>query len=51
MAVFILLGFVYLVGIVGIVIMKKLQPWNRIYSIWVAAVCILLTLFVTFYVF
>lgn len=35
-----LLVLVYLVGSAGIVIMKKLQPEDKIYPVWVAAICV-----------
>ena len=45
-----LLVLVYLVGSTGIVIMKKLQPEDKIYPVWVAAICVILTCFVVWYV-
>lgn len=45
-----LLVLVYLVGSAGIVIMKKLQPEDKIYPVWVAAICVILTCFVAWYV-
>ena len=45
-----LLVIVYLVGSAGIVIMKKLQPEDKIYPVWVAAICVILTCFVVWYV-
>jgi hypothetical protein len=44
-----LLAIVYLTAIVGIAIMKKLLPEDKIYPIWTVAVCIMLTLFLTWY--
>ena len=38
-----LLVLVYLVGSAGIVIMKKLQPEDKIYPVWVAAICVIKT--------
>ena len=46
----VLLGIVYLIAAAGIVIMKKIQPEDKIYPIWVAFVCIVLTAFVIWYV-
>lgn len=40
---------VWIVAIVGIRIMKKIQPDDKIYSVWAVIVCILLTLFVGWY--
>jgi hypothetical protein len=45
-----LLVLVYLIGSAGIVIMKKLQPEDKIYPVWVAAICVILTCFVVWYV-
>lgn len=41
----ILLALVYIIGGVGILIMKKLQPEDKIYPVWVAAICVILTCF------
>lgn len=47
LGVIILLVLVYAIGIVCVLIMKKLQPENvPIYAIWVVVVCVLLTVFV-----
>lgn len=46
----ILLALVYIIGGVGILIMKKLQPEDKIYLVWVAAICVILTCFVVWYV-
>jgi hypothetical protein len=46
----ILLALVYIIGGVGILIMKKLQPEDKIYPVWVAAICVILTCFVVWYV-
>lgn len=50
MLVYLAVAFVYLVGIIGIVVMKKIQPDDWIYPAWVVIVCILFTLFVGWYV-
>ena len=42
-------AFVWVVAIVGIKIMKKIQPEDKIYPFYVLAICILLTLFVGWY--
>lgn len=44
------LVIVYLAAFAGIVIMKKIQPDDKIYPVWVVIVCILLTLFVGWHV-
>lgn len=46
MTVCMLIAIVYIVAGVGIAIMKKIQPNDRIYPVWVVVVCILFTLFV-----
>jgi hypothetical protein len=46
----ILLALVYIIGGVGILIMKKLQPEDKIYPVWVAAICVILTCFVVWHV-
>lgn len=45
-----LLSLVYLAGSAGIVIMRKLQPEDKIYPVWVAAICVILTCFVVWHV-
>lgn len=50
MPAYVLLIIVYLVAIVGIVVMKKIQPDDRIYPWWVVIVCILITLFIGWHV-
>ena len=45
MGVVILLAIFYAVGIAGIVIMRKIEPENKIYPIWVAFICIAFTCF------
>lgn len=46
MSIVTLLGIVYLIGIFCIWAMQKLEPGNKIYTIWVIVVCVLLTFFV-----
>ena len=46
----ILLALVYIIGGVGILIMKKLQPEDKIYPVWVAAICVIITCFVVWHV-
>lgn len=46
-----LLVLVYIVGIVCIAVMKKIQPEDKLYPVWVVLVCALLTCFVGWYVF
>ena len=50
MSVLALLIMVYLIGIAGICIMKKIQPEDKIYPIWVVFVCVVLTGFVIWHV-
>ncbi len=50
MSVGLLVAIVWIVAIVGICIMKKLQPRDKIYPVWAVMICILLTLFVGWYV-
>ena len=50
MLVGLLVVIVWIVAVVGICIMKKLQPDDKIYPVWVVIVCILLTLFVGLHV-
>lgn len=45
MELFILGIFMWLVAIVAIIIMKKIQPENKVYPIWAVFICILFTLF------
>ena len=42
---------VYAVAGMGIRIMKKLQPDDKIYPVWAVIICILLTLFIGYHVF
>ena len=42
----ILLALVYIIGGVGILIMKKLQPEDKIYPVWVAAICVILAVII-----
>jgi len=46
MSIVTLLGIVYLIGIFCIWVMRKLEPGNKNYTIWVIAVCAFLTFFV-----
>lgn len=46
-----LVAIVWIVAAIGICIMKREQPDNKIYPVWAIMVCILLTLFVALYVF
>ena len=39
----ILILTVYVAGMIGIKIMKKIQPEDKIYPVWVAFVCIIVT--------
>lgn len=40
---------VWIVGLFGIAVMKKIEPDNRIYRAWVLFVEVAFTLFVVFY--
>lgn len=37
---------VWIIAIIGILIMKKIQPSDKVYPVWVVIICIILTLFV-----
>ncbi len=50
MEVSILLAVVYIIGIVCIGIMKKIQPDDKIYPAWVVMICVILTSFLVWYV-
>lgn len=39
---------VWIVALTGILIMKKIQPEDKIYPAWAATICIIFTLFVKF---
>lgn len=39
---------VWIVALAGILIMKKIQPEDKIYPAWAATICIIFTLFVKF---
>lgn len=51
MANIILVLFVWVVSVFCIFVMKKIQPENKIYPVWVVFVCILLTAFVAYHLF
>ena len=40
---------VWIIAIIGIFIMKKIQPSDKVYPVWVVIICIILTLFVGWY--
>lgn len=44
------LAIVWGAGVLGICIMKKIQPENKIYPVWAAVVCVAFTLFLKWYV-
>ena len=50
MGVVILLVIFYGIAIAGIAVMKKIQPEDKVYSIWVVFVCIVVTCFLVWYV-
>lgn len=41
--------FEWVVAVMCVLVMKKIQPENKIYPVWVVFVCILLTTFVGCY--
>lgn len=45
-----ILFIVYIIGLICIFIMKKLQPEDKIYPVWVVVVCVMLTCFLKWYV-
>lgn len=49
MYVLIVTVIVWLVGLIGVAVMKKIEPDNGIYRIWVLFVEVAFTLFVVFY--
>lgn len=50
MSVLILLLAIYIIAAAGIVVMKKIQPEDKVYSVWVVFVCIVVTCFLVWYV-
>lgn len=46
MGVILLTTFVWIVGAIGCVVMKRIQPENKLYPIYAVSICILLTAFV-----
>ena len=42
---------VWIVAAIGICIMEKIQPEDKIYPVWAVFVCIVLTIFIVWYVF
>ena len=40
---------VWIVALVCILIMKRIQPEDKTYPVWAVAICIILTLFVRFH--
>ncbi len=50
MGVVILLVIFYGIAIAGIAVMKKIQPEDKIYPIWVAFICVAFTCFVIWHV-
>lgn len=41
--------FVWVFAVICVCIMKKIQPENKIYPVWVVFVCIMLTAFVGYH--
>lgn len=50
MSIVILLLVIYIIAAAGIVVMKKIQPEDKVYSVWVIFVCIVVTCFLVWYV-
>lgn len=50
MSVLILLLAIYIIVAARIVVMKKIQPEDKVYSVWVVFVCIVVTCFLVWYV-
>lgn len=50
MSVLILLLAIYIIAAAGIVVMKKIQPEDNVYPIWVVFICIVVTCFLVWYV-
>lgn len=46
MGVILLTAFVWIVGAIGCVVMKRIQPEDKLYPIYVVLICISLTVFV-----
>lgn len=40
-----LIALVYIAGIIGVFVMKKIQPEDKIYPQWVVIVCVLFTVY------
>ncbi len=49
-SIILLVAIVWIVAIAGICIMRKLQPDNWIYPVWAVTICILLTIFLRWYI-
>ena len=49
MSIILVLLILWITGIAGIFIMRKIQPENIVYPIWVAFVCIAITAFLVWY--
>lgn len=51
MGVILLIALVWIVGIVGCVVMKRIQPDSKLYPIYAISICIILTIFVLRHIF
>ena len=51
MGVILLITLVWIVGIVGCIVMKRIQPDNKLYPVYAMSICILLTIFVLRHIF
>lgn len=49
MSIILVLLILWITGIAGVFIMRKIQPENIVYPIWVAFVCIAITAFLVWY--
>ena len=47
MGVILLTAFVWIVGAIGCMVMKRIQPENKLYPIYAVSICSLFTVFVT----
>lgn len=51
MGVILVTALVWCVGIICILVMKKIHPWDKLYPLYVLAVCVIFTVFVISHVF
>ena len=48
--VIIILSIIWIVAIVGIFVMKKIEPYNKIYPIYAVVICGLMTIYYILYI-